>query len=269
MGMNLFSIHSVLTSAQVNKSSSKPQGRVIVFGKKDLAQLSRLLKGELGQWQLERCRSRPKTRLETRKGPVWVLNLWVEAHLHSPQDVNEASSYSVARDLLGATYASAVSEDLNTINLCFVGCQSEQIMGGLVGVEMGSYKYKNWPPQKKDFQLYVNKLEGVLTSREVTKASALGVAVNLARHLVNIPPAQLHPRAYASTVQSLFREKVQVEIWNESRLKKENMGLLVGVGQELSTNPVWYTLNIDQPGPEGSPLPLLERESPLIREGSI
>ena len=254
-------INSVLQSAWINKSPTpfqkEPHSHLIVFGKKDRVKLTQLLKKDLDQWQLDRCHQPDSIiRVEAQGGPVWVVNLWAEAHLNrSPRDINDASDYSIARDSLGTTYVSILSEKCHSINICFVNCRSEQVTGGLVGIEISQYKYKNFlNPSKKP--LYINKLGGQITNGEITKASALGVSVNIARHLVNVPPSQLNPKIYAATVRSLFREQkaIRAEVWGENRLKKEGMGLLIGVGQGASHKSCMVHIKYRPAGAKGKPI---------------
>ena len=252
-------VESILTSAQINDflpPSSKKMGRIIVLGKKNRIPLARLLKLELYSWQLGELAT--LVRLEAPQGPHWIVNLWLEPRLKpSPQDVNDVSHYSIARDYLGRTYASALFEKCQVVEVSFVDCSSEQVFGGLVGLEMGRYKYKDFLKLKSNgVHLCLNKLKGRITQREVTKASALGVAVNMTRHLVNTPPSRLNPQTYASTVRSIFqnREGLQLEVWKENRLQKEGMGLLLGVGQGAEYKSCMIHMKYRPSGAKGKPV---------------
>ena len=248
-------------------------GRIFVFGKKPSSVTTggmRVLKDVLHPWQWERCQGRESeagskveggtgheiesearskkevkvgrgkgsvcvtTRFEVRSGPIWVVNLWVVSRLCiSPETVNDISLYSGARDSLGSMFTQVFSEGLSSMEVCFVDCHSDQVVGGLVGLEMGSYKYKNFKHLNLGPSLYLHKLGGEeVTEQEQKKALALGTSVNIARHLVNIPPSELNPQTYASSVESLFQEETSVEVvvWEPRALRKRGNGPVVGSG---------------------------------------
>jgi leucyl aminopeptidase len=68
--------------------------------------------------------------------------------------------------------------------------------------------------------------------RGVTRADAEGRAVRLARELVNLPPCDLYPQAFAERAQRAAAElNVACEVMDEEALKKEQMGALLGVAR--------------------------------------
>ena len=115
--------------------------------------------------------------------------------------------------------------------LSFVGASATEKLGALVGLEIGSYRFdtmiKGSPVRGP--QLYIN---GVSES-QVSEAAGVGHAVNFGRHLVNLPPADLNPKTYSQLLMKVLKgtKGMQVEVWDPARLAKENMHLLLGVGQ--------------------------------------
>jgi len=86
------------------------------------------------------------------------------------------------------------------------------------------------------------------------QAAALGRSVNFARHLVNLPPNDLNPPAYADAIKKLFAKSktVSVEVWDEKRLKKEKLELMLAVGQGSATPPRLVKLRYRPTGAKGS-----------------
>lgn len=71
---------------------------------------------------------------------------------------------------------------------------------------------------------------GDVDAAEVAKAVIVGDAVNLARELVNIPPAEKSPTVLASrAVEVLAKQGLTAEVWGEERLLAERFGGLLGV----------------------------------------
>ena len=63
------------------------------------------------------------------------------------------------------------------------------------------------------------------------EASAIGEAVNIARHLTNVPAGQLNPRTYAEAIEAFFKGRhVEVETWDPARLEREGLRLMLAVG---------------------------------------
>jgi leucyl aminopeptidase len=71
----------------------------------------------------------------------------------------------------------------------------------------------------------------------VTNAKALAKALHLTRDLINTPPSDLTPSAFADAAVSACRSlKLDVEVLDEQELRKGKYGGLIGVGQG-SANP--------------------------------
>ncbi|MGF1431339.1 leucyl aminopeptidase [Kitasatospora sp. LaBMicrA B282] len=85
----------------------------------------------------------------------------------------------------------------------------------------------------------------VLTTRKgskdakaaVERATVLGEEMNRARDLINTPPNDLHPKAFATIAQGVGKELgLKVEVWDEKALTKGGFGGILGVGNG-SANP--------------------------------
>ncbi|SHL87306.1 leucyl aminopeptidase [Actinacidiphila paucisporea] len=70
------------------------------------------------------------------------------------------------------------------------------------------------------------------------RAAAVAEEVNRARDLVNTPPNDLNPKAFAAAVQAAGREYgLKVEVLDEKALVKGGYGGIMGVGQGSATPP--------------------------------
>ena len=109
--------------------------------------------------------------------------------------------------------------------------------GAILGLEMALYRYKRCLREEPArFHLQLKHKGRALPMKAQAGAIALGRGVNLARHLVNLPPNFLNPVTYADFVAEQFAQlkAVKVDVWDEVRLQKERMGLHLAVGQGSS-----------------------------------
>ncbi len=146
------------------------------------------------------------------------------------------SLYSQARDLLGRAVTEVRKLKASRINIRFESCQDREVLGGLVGLELAAYSYK------QAVALNPSPLPslGFAVKNELKReAQALAMGTNIARHLVNTPPNLLYPESFASALVELFGKTpgMTVEVWDETRLEREGMGLLLGVGQGSEHRP--------------------------------
>lgn len=169
------------------------------------------------------------------------------------------SHFARARDCAGQCLQLAKTHSLNSVRVVFDEATEEQMFGFLVGLEIASYQFLNVSPLQsgslkakkessaKSFDFNFEVVEGLhdhapdlkLLRKVVLEAGRLGVAVNLSRHLVNLPASELNPRTYAQAVQGLFSglADVKVEVWDPKRLARERMHLLLAVGGAATEGP--------------------------------
>jgi len=142
-----------------------------------------------------------------------------------------ASAYGQARDLVGAAIRKHARKEHSGWDFHFEKLNDDALLGALVGLEMSHYSFRT---RTISYPRDVKLLSGTkpLSTALVTRAARLGRAINLARHLVNLPPNELNPPAYAEAIRKLFAKSktVSVEVWDEVRLKKEKLSLMLAVG---------------------------------------
>jgi leucyl aminopeptidase len=121
----------------------------------------------------------------------------------------------------------------------------------LTGLELALYRFKRVLKGELSKIRFLIKHNGrKLSERELQDACLLGMGMNVARHLVNLPPNDLNPVTYASFAQAFLQgvKGVKVEVWDEKRLQSEGMGLHYGVGQGSATPPRLVHIRYRPPG---------------------
>jgi leucyl aminopeptidase len=187
----------------------------------------------------------------SKAGPIWIVQAqFVEAK--SQYGFFAPSAYSMARDLMGTCLRQISQENPQTVTVEYIGIDEVELQGLCVGIEMGQYHFKKcWP--KLQNQNGSIKIKSSLKENQkiIKESSLLGESINLARFLVDLPPNILNTKNYAEFLKSLFSKnaKTKVNLWNEDKLKKENMGLHVAVGQGAKEKS--YLVHIEYRGGKG------------------
>ena len=218
-----------------DKASGKyPIGRIVVFGKHLKTPYRSYFGKDLQSWQYEQLSQEPKALacMHSTLGPAWIISLKY-AKKHLLQD----SLYAISRNLCGKAIAGLRDIQLNKLQLDFVGCQDDAVLGALIGLELAAYRFK---PSKKSLpQLQLLRDGSTLNAELKKQARHMAQAVNISRHLVNLPADQLNPQSYGQTVKRLFSKSslVQVNHWPAKQLEREGMGLLAAVGKSAAHEP--------------------------------
>lgn len=223
-------------------------GFVFVFGRENKARVQTLIHQFAPAWQKIQLKklNREVFQFVGNRGPVWIISPKERKGPVSHGGRLEESSYSWMRDQAGSLFGFFKPYGLENVKVEFHALDEKQQRGFFVGLELAAYSYKGMLDGilLKDIPQIVIKNDGKKEAGELTialakKASVLGASVNLARHLVNTPPNFLNPKTLSEFVELQFSKakSMQVEIWDESRLKKEKMGLLLGVGQGALHSP--------------------------------
>lgn len=214
---------------------------------------------DMSDYQKEKLSSKESLLLfEGSKGPVCAVCLW---KLKSKEiDLNTGSDYSNARDLMGRALRLIISSKIKKVNVVFDGLSSSQRLGILVGLEMALYTYKSALNSCLMFdKITVSQSKGKILSSEIKKASSIASAVNLSRHLVNLPPNELHPKSFSGFIQSHFQKEknFKVTVWDKDRLKKENMNLLLAVGEAAKHGPALVHVRYRGTGASKKPIAIV------------
>lgn len=238
-------IPSWLDKFQTKKSLTKaakgePQGQVFFLGENDPNWIDRLIKKEALGWQSQSLigQERELIYFVGLNGPVWIIRPLVNRRQWNYGRF-EDSDYSWARDTLGSLLSHFTAHQLRSVDIEFRATNALQDLGALVGFDLAAYNFRALNEGKKAEWpiVYFRKTLGSWDEKIWHEAKSRAFAINWARHLVNLPPNRLNPESFAVAAKTLkWSSATKIEIWDEKRLQKENMGLHLAVGQG-STHP--------------------------------
>ncbi len=157
------------------------------------------------------------------RGPTWIIF---------------ESGYGGFRDRAGQLVTQFRHLKLKTIHLEIHEIVKDDLVGLVTGLELSMYNFLQVHKGETGVSLNISislvksasRLKNV--DQIVLQAQSKSAAVQLARHLVNLPPNIVHPESIEKLVtQNLkFSKSTKIEVWNEQRCKKEGLNLLVAVG---------------------------------------
>ena len=138
---------------------------------------------------------------------------------------------------LGAEFYKIVNHGKNSeyliISDSIVGEHDNFLGHFLHGIKLKSYEFKKYKTKKNTRLISINitgnKNKPSLQSQ--IKFKALEEGTFFARDLVSEPGNILHPDEYAKRLNSLKKDGLKVNIYDEKKLKKLGMHALLGVGQ--------------------------------------
>jgi leucyl aminopeptidase len=168
----------------------------------------------------------------------------------------KASIATRFRDAVGASVGQLEKWDVQWAEFNF-DVDAKTLQAALLGLEIALYRFKRvFKNEEPKLNLILKHKGHVLTAAAVKDAALLGHSVNLARHVVNLPPNLLNPESYADAAIQLFQgaKNVKVEIWQGAKLAKEKMGLLMAVGQGSASAPRMVHIRYRPPGAKGAPI---------------
>lgn len=243
------------------QARSGVRGSVIVVSdpqsKRTLSGIKLQIAVPLTKWQEEQVKNwlvgKPSESdilpLVLRDGPVWLLKFSDGVQQKGEvigRDPLSKTQFVRARDLAGPVFSAAKSAKVEKLVLDFTHANRDEFQGFLVGLEIANYSFVEVRGYRSGgAKPAVNVLPPATMeeSKEVkvviAECGRLGVAVNIARHLTNLPGGTLTPGVYADLATKLVSELpgVRVDVWDERRLKSENMNLLLAVGGGASSPP--------------------------------
>jgi leucyl aminopeptidase len=214
----------------------KTTGFVFILAEAERAKIKGLLQKHSPDWQkpgLLKQIQREVIHFAGVQGPVWIFCQSKPGLL--PGNLSGESEFSWHRDQAGGILGYARAYRLEALQMELGQLSESAMMGALVGMEVSGYSFKG----ESEFPLLsIRNAKGALSSSLIERGRSLGASINLARHLVNCPPNVLNPRSFADFLKANFSQQknMSLEVWDTKRLQKENMGLLLGVGQG-SENP--------------------------------
>jgi len=181
----------------------------------------------------------PVVRLSTEKGPLWLCRPWLLDKGQKKGDLKK-SLYAKTRHCMGQVMQEASAVKLNVLQVEALGLEDEDMRGAVVGLGMAAYRFRHyWPLAKQQSpQVPVIEWQGFADSL-VFECMSIARSVNIARHLVNLAPCDLTPVEFANSVAAMHEKSqgITVEVWDEKRLRKEGLRLLLAVGGAAESPP--------------------------------
>ncbi|MGZ3774830.1 MAG: M17 family metallopeptidase [Pseudobdellovibrionaceae bacterium] len=176
-----------------------------------------------------------------QEGPVWILRPRLKTTAGHGGLLDEAA-YTWARDQFGSLVSHFKAHHLKSVQIEFHGTKDSQDLGALVGLDIASYNFRQFIEGKQLHELprvSLKKSLGSLEKAVLNDAIVRARAVNLARHLVNLPPNDLNPKTFAEMAAKKlsFPSTLKVSVWDVKKLAQENMGLHLAVGQGAENGP--------------------------------
>ena len=252
---------SFLKTNQATTKLNKKVGQLVVFGPEDKNALSQLLVTAAPAWKRshEHFLNRDNFALETEHGPLWILYRRRPQGPFSHSGALEEPDYAWYRDQAGWALSQMKASGLAHVLIDFRGTDDASERGLLVGLELAAYNYKNLILGKEFDGLptfSIKKMQGTWNKSVLEQAAVEGQGLNMARHLVNVPPNFANPTSIAQFVRSKFPKspEMKIEIWDVKRLEKEGMGLHVGVGQGSSHPPCMIRFRYRPKGKSQKPI---------------
>lgn len=221
-------------------AAAKPQANIYILGAMNKIQIQKQIKiivSELAlDYQKEQLLGSDKRVLNFsgQEGPVWILTNQ-ESEKHGHYGALDDSSYGFFRDQVGAIYNQI--KTLSEVQIHFLKADKEIIRASIIGLELASYQFLSVHKQKllKSVKIFLDSDKNIKNDI-ITLAQIEAIAIQWARHLVNLPPNEINPETIQYLAQNIkFPSTMKVTVWDQDRLKKENMGLhlAVGAGSEV------------------------------------
>lgn len=249
-----FDLKSWAGTAKVKANSeikADGTGRIIYFGRNSKAskfsdkEIAGVLKSYLLPWQLSAISSNTgeSAFFSGKSSPVWIVKPSNKDSSSDHYGLIAKSDFARARDLIGGLLNSVTQQNLKTLVIEFVDSNEQEQQGAILGLELAAYSFSENRPSKPKAKrklpsLVLRKDRTQLSTLQMREMSQLGVSINIARHLTNLPGGDLNPQTYADAVKKLFKDsRIKVDVWNADRLAKENMGMMLGVGKGAEAPP--------------------------------
>lgn len=174
-------------------------------------------------------------------GAVWILqNAKVPKGQHG--GLLDDSTYGWFRDQGGALVAQFKSQTLDQVLVNFIDCDEAVVRPVLIGFELAAYNFLSAYNAKQSMNIKINlQSHGriKLSDDWIERAHLEARSIQIARHLVNLPPNDLNPDGFEKIVtkELNFPKSVQVNVWDHKKLATENMNLLLAVGKGSNSPP--------------------------------
>jgi len=228
------------------KWAEKPQGVVYILGatnkSKQQAEVASIIETHAHDFQTTKLLESDKRVLHFvgRGGPVWILkNAEVPKGHHN--GLLDESAYGWFRDQAGSVLSGSKNMGIENLQVYFSQVKTDDIVRAVViGFELATYHFLSVFTDKKILtpKIYLQSDMIKLNSVMIDEAQTEAICVQLARHLVNLPPNEIDPHTVEEIVFGQLKfPNTKLEVWDEEKLVEENMNLHLAVGAGSATPP--------------------------------
>lgn len=225
------------------KVKNELAGFVYFLGTDESSKFTSLIEAHALPWQVKSLKQseREVVSFVGHEGPVWILRPRRKSSAGHEGLIDEAA-YTWARDQFGALVTQFKSHQVKAVQMDFHGTEAAQDLGALVGLDVAVYNFRQFVEGKQLTDLpkvALKKSLGAWDKQVVKEAQLRARAVNVARHLVNLPPCDLNPKSFAEMAAKKFAlpKTMKVVVWDAKKLVQEGMGLHAAVGQGAEHGP--------------------------------
>lgn len=238
-----WNLKGILDRTSTQAPKGKGCGTIIVCGSDSKkAELKKHIPAGVPAWENLTEAGRRIIETTCGTGPLLVVkpSAKKETTASTTQDFgfHAPAPYQLFRDCAGAIYQKLEASETEAWQLHYLGDSHAEQQGFLLGLALADYRYLRARAQKKLAKIQIHLGTG-FSKNDVAEAALKAAGINLTRHLINTPANELNPVTYAKAVENHFAgmANTKVEVWTETRLKKENMGLILAVGKASATPP--------------------------------
>ena len=138
---------------------------------------------------------------------------------------------------LGAEYYGRINSGKNSeyfIITDSIVSKHDNFLGHFLhGLKLKSYEFKKYKTKKEKriISISISGKKNIPSAKDQLKFKALEQGTFYARDLVSEPGNVLHPDEYANRLNSLRKDGLKINVYDEKKLKKLGMHALLGVGQ--------------------------------------
>ncbi|MCB0408407.1 MAG: leucyl aminopeptidase family protein [Bdellovibrionales bacterium] len=248
-------VEAALLKSSQKASNSLSRARFLIFSQKTKPSY---LKTVLSDFEWNEVFSSSETTFEFLHQEEWIYVRKIEVS-STTSDLSE-SLYASIRNGMGAFFSRVSQRKPELLEVHIDDSRGEVIKGALVGLDIAAYKFTErcsesphpWLPR-----LMLKVKNKTPNAKWVQESRALAKGINIARHLVSLPPNELNPQNYALAMKSFFEKSssVKVTVWDSKKLAQEKMGLILGVGQAAEHPPCMIHLRY-RPNGSGNKKPI-------------
>ncbi len=176
-------------------------------------------------------------------GPVWILQTGEPLKKGQHHGLLDESNYTWFRDQSGSLMAQIKSQGIENVLINLIDCKEEVIRPFLIGLELATYNFLTAYNEKPMTNIKVNlQAHGRtdLNKAMIENAQVEARAVQIARHIVNLPPNDLNPATYEKIVSKQMKfpsTTTTVTVWDEKKLAAEGMNLILATGRGSDSPP--------------------------------